>query len=121
MTIDEILKKASPRPWQVDGGAIGGSDGELVTLFNVANRDLSILAVNAYEKQREVIRELLKLLGEIECGSCGHSLRYHLDRYGCEYEKGDDAYGRARGPCCCKAESSDADCVTALARAKELL
>ena len=72
--IDEILKKATPRPWGrqtkygdhpvyigCDGGyGVAMMDGVLEDRH--ANADLICLAVNSYEKQRECIRELVEAL-----------------------------------------------------------
>ena len=49
-----------------------------------------------------------------ECDECGHEIRLHGDKYGCEYEYGDwvvpgergpsgSGYEAARGPCGCTA------------------
>lgn len=49
-----------------------------------------------------------------ECPKCGHEMRLHGDKYGCQYERGDvfvtgnqaeqPTVLMARGPCGCKAE-----------------
>ena len=83
MKIDEILATATPRPWrysQSQGGKwfLYGHDNNVIVYPNVsatgrtalqreANDKLTALAVNAYEKQREVIRELVE---KVEAAGC---------------------------------------------------
>ena len=45
---------------------------------------------------KELIKALSRSLGEVECITCGHEYRFHLDTYGCEREIGDC------GPCGCQ-------------------
>ncbi len=51
--------------------------------------------------------DMLKALEELECYDCQHLMKYHVDKYGCEVERGDQegfegepAY--AMGPCGCQ-------------------
>jgi hypothetical protein len=42
---------------------------------------------------------------EEECEECGHAVSLHMDRYGCQYERGDIVVNEcnvAGGPCGCK-------------------
>ena len=136
MNTDEILKAATSLPWKVAPGIgwryIENSEGNVILDGPYENdAAFAVLAVNAYERQRECIRELasgvVAAVGEAECAECGHSLRYHLDKYGCEIERGDGYRGaefmEALGPCSCKCKDSpiDKSLLTVLARAKELL
>jgi len=42
-----------------------------------------------------------------ECEECGHPIRLHGDKYGCQYEPGDTFDGsRAKPPCGCQKEWS---------------
>ena len=59
-----------------------------------------------------VIRTLVEALGKVTCPECDHPARYHLDEYGCEYERGDGYPNgseilQALGPCCCKGDDGD--------------
>ncbi len=72
-----------------------------------------------------VIRTLVEALGNVECPECEHSVRYHLDKYGCEYERGDGYPNgseilQALGPCSCKGTDGwFAYAILALRAAKE--
>ena len=55
MNIEEILVNASPRPWKY--GLYGGDSPR-----GLANSALSKLAVNAYERDQELIRVLTQAL-----------------------------------------------------------
>ena len=59
MKIEEILANASPRPWKY--GLYGGDSPR-----GLANSALSKLAVNAYERDQELIRALTQALEKIE-------------------------------------------------------
>ena len=59
MKIEEILVNASPRPWKY--GLYGGDSPR-----GLANSALSKLAVNAYERDQELIRALTQALEKIE-------------------------------------------------------
>lgn len=51
---------------------------------------------------------LLAALENIECSDCGHLLKCHADKYGCEFDMGDrhvdDVGDVAAGPCSCTCE-----------------
>ena len=85
MTIDEVLKQSTTRPWRItDRVGDGGRTNNAAEISSKrgpyciaqcqeinegrvdanANADLIVLAVNAYERQRECLRELLQLLDE---------------------------------------------------------
>ena len=67
---------------------------------------------NPYEEQENMKQSRGKydVDPETECNSCGHAIKLHNDRYGCQYERGDttvfDNKGNgglmAMGPCGCK-------------------
>ena len=86
-------------------------------MSNVTARDLndSFDAMSATALRVKAERdELLKALGAIPCPDCEHSLRQHVDKYGCEYDRGDGYFGgaeflQALGPCGCECEKADAE------------
>lgn len=54
----------------------------------------------------EIAGKLYEALGNMSCSECEHKLKYHIDKYGCEYERGDGYIGdaeylQALGPCGC--------------------
>jgi hypothetical protein len=62
---------------------------------------------NWEDNLRQMNRELLEALENIECPECNHILKFHADRYGCEVDRGDREIGgilQAAGPCGCNAE-----------------
>ena len=61
--------------------------------------------------------ELLAAVENIECSECGHKLRLHADRYGCEFERG-DVGAVAMGPCSCKGGECDQEAIAAIRKAK---
>ena len=78
-------------------------DGSFATAEQEAIRKWDL--VNSYEADQELIRKLTEALGNVQCGECSHELKYHLDAYGCEIERGDGYRGQefmeALGPCGC--------------------
>jgi hypothetical protein len=66
--------------------------------------------------------ELFTELGNIHCSDCDHPLRQHIDRYGCEHERGDregneGEVAQAMGPCGCSGSDEDAKAIAALRKA----
>lgn len=43
----------------------------------------------------EIAGKLYEALGNMSCSECEHKLKYHIDKYGCEYERGDGYIGDA--------------------------
>lgn len=65
--------------------------------------------------QMEQLQKLMPSsgVGAAECDECGHAIRLHGDKYGCQYERGDHPGGEgprgpygayAMGPCGCMCE-----------------
>lgn len=61
LNTDEILKAATPRPWQQVYTSV--EDGEMACGSD-ANDTLALIAVNSYEKQREALLRVIDSPGE---------------------------------------------------------
>lgn len=60
-------------------------------------------------KDSELLAKLVGQVAKIECDTCGHKLGLHVDKYGCEFDRGDregDESGPAYalGPCACQCD-----------------
>jgi hypothetical protein len=69
--------------------------------------------------------ELLEEICKLPCGECGHDLDRHVDKYGCEFDRGDrEGYegepAQAMGPCGCKGGEYDKKLIALICRAKGL-
>ena len=62
MTIQEILKAATPRPWPT--GCIDLNMRDIPWATKLYNDQLAILAVNAYERDQQTIQKLTEALEE---------------------------------------------------------
>ena len=71
----------------------------------------------------EAAPELLHEICKLPCGDCGHDLDWHLDKYGCEFDRGDGyrAGGEileALGPCGCEGGEYDKKLIALIRKAK---
>jgi hypothetical protein len=66
--------------------------------------------------------EMLAELCKLPCAECGHELIRHLDRYGCEYDRGDrqvqEVGSVAIGPCSCNGGEEDRKIIDVIRGAK---
>lgn len=75
MTLDELLKAATPRPWEVSSGQVyeGGSNTNLALFQSnrYVNAELTARAVNAIEQARDALQEAWHALPcNCETGFC---------------------------------------------------
>ena len=71
MNTEQILKAATPRPWNVDGILVVSSDKTVIAYCGEvgaakANQNLIVLAVNGYEAREALIADLVTALGAIK-------------------------------------------------------
>ena len=94
--------RSNPKHWTVQSGTVYWNG----TLGNVQQQ------IWPPTQPPDLNIDLLDALTDIHCPDCDHSLRQHVDEYGCEVERGDkwvegnNCGGMvAQGPCHCKCEN----------------
>lgn len=93
----------TPGPWTVtEIGTIEDDSHNPAQIASISprNREANARLISAAP-------EMLEALEQLECPDCGHTLKYHADKYNCEVDRGDgyrigSEILEALGPCGCE-------------------
>ena len=110
----EVFMPSPARPSQVSVAALNGC----VTIYDAPYTTETEANAHLISAAPEMLAELCKL----PCAECGHDLIRHLDKYGCEYDRGDrqvqDVGAVAIGPCSCNGGEEDKKLIDLIRKAK---